>query len=323
VLKWARLKDPKLWLRILSLILFLNYDFSQIEIRMLAEMSEDKLLIEHFLSGDDLHSLVGHDLTGLPVSVIKKDKKTRTMIKQLHFGIVYGMGKETLYQALLAAGVEITRTRAYEMRDKYFKTYKGVREYMYEMRAFAEQHGYVETLFGFRRPLTHGDEEEESGGSFIGNQAINSPIQGTAHQLLLFAMAILHLKKKTFKHLDVPVAEVHDALSFYVPVGNLPEAMAEGKNLLEQAVPEYIEKYFGRKLKVPLLAEASAGFRLGVMLGLEAGAEYPLKNVEESRDVVYPVERVEEGKLKGFISTWAKKNNMVDDEIADKWGMAA
>lgn len=276
---------------------FLNFDYGQIEIRIAAELSGDPLLLAAVESGD-IHSAVGHELTGWPIDKIKHDKETRTLVKNIHFGVLYGMSPKSLYEFLIGLGIKITRERVNELHARYFKRYRRVKMLVEHLREFAEKHHYVETMFGFRRPITT-DPDEDGRTTFWGNQAINSPIQGTAHQLLLFAMATLKQKPKTYSRLSVPVMEVHDALSFYSTVDETKEAHEQGIHLLQRGVPEYIEKNFSRTLKVPLVAEAKSGFRLGSLVDYSG----------QSR--------------RKFLSDWLKYDYDLEQKISAKWDLAA
>jgi DNA polymerase-1 len=287
----------KAWIWIKKLRAFLAYDYGQIEIRILAHMSGDKKLLEAVESGD-IHSTVGHELTGWSIDDIKNDKDIRTMIKNLHFGIVYGMSKPSLFASLRAKGVKISRSESDELHDKYFATYSGVRAFVNDIRNFAERHGYVETIFGFRRPIYVRDEDSDR-ESFWGNQAINSPIQGSAHQLLLIALAILRTMKRTYSALQEPVLEIHDALVFFDALEVLKEGQYQGLELLTKEVPRYIERVFKFSLKVPLVAEAKVGFRLGNMTEYEGGS------------------------VLQFIRKWVKSDYEVEKKIDTAWRKAA
>jgi DNA polymerase-1 len=183
------------------------------------------------------------------------------------FGILFGLGRgPNLLNYLIAKGVKTTMKIANRFYDRFFVRYVGVKRFIDLMRKQAEDSGVVETLFGFRRDIGQWDTGRTT---YWGNQAVNTPIQGSAHQLLLMALALLHLKPKTYRLLRKPVLEIHDALGFFVPLRHLFEARAELQQLLQEEVPRYVEKHFGRKLRVPLLSEASAGFTLGSMTELE------------------------------------------------------
>lgn len=287
----------ELWSKIKKLRIFTAWDYAQIEIRILAHMSEDPKLINAVLSGD-IHSTVGHELTGIPVLQIKNDKNTRVMIKGLHFGIVYGLTPKNLFTKLTAEGVKTTLERTEELHATYFRKFKRVRDLIEHLKDFAERKGYVETIFGFRRPIYTG-ENDSGRTTFWGNQAVNSPIQGSAHQLMLCGMALLATKKKTYSLLQTPVMEVHDAFAFYNQTEDLPESYKQGKHLLETAIPQYVEDHFKFKLKVPIEAECKAGYRLGVLPEYKGGS------------------------VKEHIKLWQTKNIEVTKKVEEQWGKLA
>jgi len=130
----------------------------------------------------------------------------------------------------------------------------------------AEEKGYVENMFGFRRPLNTGEQTEEGDtGAYWGNQAINTPIQGSAHHLMLMGVATLKRKAKHYlKLLGIPTMEVHDALYFFVRLKDMIRAKMRGKELLEQEPLKIIKKeYPDIKWRMPLVVESKQGFRLG------------------------------------------------------------
>ena len=257
-----------------DLTCFLAVDGSQIEVRMLAELSGDKLLIQQFNSGEDIHCLVGHMLTGWSVERIRKEKNLRKMVKNMHFGIIFGIGRDSLYPYVIAKiraidGVNadltgITPERLGKLYDRYFKVYTGVAAFIDEQRRLAEELGYVETLLGpFRRMISKDNSVRKT---FWANQAVNSPVQGTAHQFVLISLALLHLKPRTYSLLRVPLMEVHDALYFLVKLRNLAAAYKQAISLFQVGAVDYAKQYFHKELHVPLIAEASAGFCQGSMV---------------------------------------------------------
>ncbi|KKL98350.1 hypothetical protein LCGC14_1825300, partial [marine sediment metagenome] len=264
----ARGEDPK---RVLTsygdIKVFLAFDYSGIEVRILAEITGDPALLALFNRGDDIHSLVGEELTGIPAEKIKHDKKTRVMIKGLHFGLIYGQSPEQMYENLKAQFIKMkipklewpTLADLKEFQRKYFLKFRYVKKYIDRMHGKAERDNYVETMFGFRRPIWAGGNDDQR-GTFWKNQAQNSPIQGSAHQLLLMCMAILHRKPKTYHLLQGLTLEIHDSMYFYVPLNRLVEAYKMAKDLMEHEVARYIERFFKIKLRVPLVSEAEAGF---------------------------------------------------------------
>jgi DNA polymerase-1 len=256
------------------LSVFLALDYSQIEIRMLAECSGDPLLTQQFREGLDIHCAVGHALNPKwKPEQIKQNKQLRTFIKNCHFGMVYGLDPGGLYYYLQTKGVKTTQREVEDFVKRYFKRYKGVAEFIEAQRAQAQKQGYVETIFGFRRFI--GEEYDEDRKTNPMNQAVNSPIQGAAHTLLLNALALLSRKPATYKVLGTPLMEVHDAIVFSVELGRLPEAWRTAKKLLEEDVPAECERLFKRKLSVPLLSEAEAGFRYGTKVELPDVPEVP------------------------------------------------
>ena len=243
----------------------------------------------------DIHCQVGHTLTGWPVERIATEKNTRRMVKELHFGIVYGLGEDSIYNSTVSRirgrdGAKadltgITKTRMVQLHRNYFIKYKGVKNYIDKYRKLAEDLGYVESLFGFRREVRQNDETRHT---YWGNQAINTPIQSTAHGFLLIALALLDLKPRTYNLLQHCIMEVHDALFFVVRLGDLVEAYHQIMHLFEIGAYEYAQKQFHLKLRVPLLAEATAGFTMASMIEYEG-----------------------EG-LEVFLPSWRKKQREVD-----------
>jgi uracil-DNA glycosylase family 4 len=255
---------------VLDLDVFLAFDYSQIEIRMLAECSGDPLLIKQFKAGLDIHCAVGNTLNpAWSFDYIKKDKETRSFIKNCHFGLVYGLSEEGLYYYLKAKGVDTTPEKAAQFHRDYFAKYKGVAKFIEKMQSFAMNEGYVENLFGFVRRI--GSEYDEERTTNPMNQAVNSPIQGAAHCLLLAAMAMLDAEPGRFNLLQTPIMEVHDALVFKVKLRNLRAAFAQAKKLLEEDVLDYLEGLYGFRLKVPLVSEGSVGLRYGVLVDYDGG----------------------------------------------------
>lgn len=274
--RWKKVAR-KLILLFASTKIFLGFDFGQIEVRVLAQLSGDKNLIADCKSGD-IHSLVGHAMTGWAIEKIKKDKKTRTLTKNIHFGIMYGLNVEGVYAFILAKDpdIKVTLEDVQRYYDAYFARYPGVRILTTELREQAEQKGYVENMFGFQRPLnTSGQAEEGDTGAYWGNQAINTPIQGAAHQLMLMAVAALRTKRKKYlKLLGIPTMEVHDALYFFVTLRDVLKSFALGKELLETEPLITMKKYFKKvKWDMPLVVEGKIGFRLGDSVELEGMEE--------------------------------------------------
>jgi DNA polymerase-1 len=253
----------KLSQEILDLQVFLCADYSGIEVRLLAIASGDPVLIEQFNNGVDIHSQVGHELTGIPIQKIRTDKETRTKVKEFHFGIIYGLGPENGPAQLKSKGVNITRKEFVQYQEKYFTRYAGVARFIQKCKDEVERTGKVTTLFGFTRRIT---KDDTSRGSYYLNQAVNTPIQQAAHQLLLIAYALLELKTRTYRLLQNPVMEVHDEGVWRVRLGDLLEGDKMVRHLLQEGVKGFIESHFKFKVPVPLLAEVKVGFTRGSLV---------------------------------------------------------
>lgn len=279
-----RLYNSNKWKRLVELIVkkygnirvLLGFDQGQVEVRVMGQASGDRALIKDCMASD-IHSKVGHAMTGWPVEKIKKDKKTRTLTKNIHFGILFGLGADGLmaFIKLKDPDSTITEEEAQRLYDNYFKAYPGVAVFIQRMRKFVEQHGYVENMFGFRRPLVSGsviegyEQDEESdettqSGAYWGNQAINTPVQGAAHMLMLMAVAMLRRKKKKYAPLGVPTLEIHDYIGWKTRLKDFIKAYSLGKNLLEKEPLGVVKKEWPKiKWQVPLVVEGKVGFRYG------------------------------------------------------------
>lgn len=294
---------------VLDLEVFLAGDGAQIELRALAELTGDKKLIKIFREHaadpknpmKDPHCVEGHLLTGWPVEKIKNDPITRRMTKNTVFGIVYGLGEDNVYPYVVAKirAVEgpnanldgISRDRCAETHRNFFRVHTEVQEYHDAMRWDAEHKHYVESLFGFRREIHQGEDETRS--TYWGNQAVNSPVQNTAHTFVLICLALLDINPKRYSRLDKCIMEVHDALYFRVKLRWLQEAYAQFIQLFQEDAVRYAEekclkgkpKATGGRyghLDVPILAEAKAGFTMATMVDFEG--ESPEEFLERWRE---------------------------------------
>lgn len=249
------------WKDYLGLKVFSAADYGQIEVRILAHASGDSLLIRQFHTGRDIHCQVGHEVTGWSEEEIAKERTTRTAVKSMHFGIIYGM--KDLHKYLLSEGINISKKEADRRLKRYFARYKGVRRFIDRMISMAERLGYAENILGFRR---HISMVESATGGYWANQAINTPIQGAAHQLLMLALGMVDIQRDRFNYLQEPVMDVHDSLIFYSTVKDLRRTTEQQIMLMEQGVPDGIENIFGWKLKVPLVAEGKAGLKYNTLV---------------------------------------------------------
>ena len=223
--------------------LILSADYSQIELRLLAHVSEDENLIHAFTSGEDVHTMTASKVFGVGVNEVTKDMRRKA--KAVNFGIVYGQSRYGL-----AKNLGITNTEAQEFIDKYFEHYPRVKEYMTREVQFVNEHGYVETMFGRKRYLT-----AELGSpnyqirEFAQRAAINQPLQGSAADLIKMAMIEVDKQLETQKLKTKMIMQVHDELVFEVPKDELEQV----KTLVLK------EMELGQPLRVPLEVDINCG----------------------------------------------------------------
>lgn len=218
-------------------------DYSQIELRVLAHISGDKHLQQAFNEGQDIHASTAMRVFGIE----KAEDVTPNMRRQakaVNFGIVYGISDYGLSQNL-----GISRKAAQEYIDTYFDRYPGVKEYMDESIAFAREKGYAETLYHRRRYLENINSRNYNLRSFAERTAINSPIQGSAADILKIAMIELSKRLKEEKMASTMLLQVHDELVFEVPEKELKSLDALVKEVMENAV----------SLDVPLVTDSNWG----------------------------------------------------------------
>ena len=220
----------------------LSIDYSQIELRVLAHMAQDKGMIDAFTHDLDIHTKTASEVNG--VSLDEVTPTMRREAKAVNFGIVYGISDFGLSNNL-----GITRKRAKEFIDKYLETFSGVNKYMTDIVEFAKEYGYVETLYNRRRALPEINAKNKIVASLNARLAMNTPIQGTAADIIKLAMinAFDYIEKTK---VDAKLLlQVHDELIFDVNKDVVDEFTIEMVKIMEEAV----------ELDVKLKAEASSG----------------------------------------------------------------
>ena len=220
----------------------LSIDYSQIELRVLAHMAQDKGMIDAFTHDLDIHTKTASEVNG--VSLDEVTSTMRREAKAVNFGIVYGISDFGLSNNL-----GITRKRAKEFIDKYLETFSGVNKYMTDIVEFAKEHGYVETLYNRRRALPEINDNNKIVASLNARLAMNTPIQGTAADIIKLAMinAFDYIEKTK---VDAKLLlQVHDELIFDVNKDVVDEFTIKMVKIMEEAV----------ELDVKLKAEASSG----------------------------------------------------------------
>lgn len=222
--------------------LILSADYSQIELRLLAHFSNDENLIEAFKNNQDVHSLTASKVYGVELKDVTKDMRRHA--KAVNFGIVYGQTKYGL-----ASVLNISKDEAQSFIDKYFQTYKNVKKYMDDNINFAINHGYAQTLYGRRRYLPELTSSNKQIQEFAQRAAINSPLQGTASDLIKLAMIELNKKLKEDNLKSQMIIQVHDELVL--------EVLYKELDIVKNMVVEAME--LNQPLKVPLVVDVTTG----------------------------------------------------------------
>ena len=220
----------------------ISFDYSQIELRIMAHLSGDPGLVAAFASGQDVHKATAAEVFGVTVETVTNDQ--RRAAKAINFGLMYGMSAFGLARQL-----SIGRNEAQDYISLYFSRYPGVRQYMDNTRAKAKADGYVETVFGRRLYLNEINGKNAGQRAGAERAAINAPMQGTAADIIKRAMLAVAEWINPHKNQALMLMQVHDELVFEADEAFIPELLIEVKLLMESAA----------QLNVPLLVESGVG----------------------------------------------------------------
>ncbi|KAA6350423.1 DNA polymerase I [termite gut metagenome] len=222
--------------------LFFSADYSQIELRIMAHLSEDQNMIDAFLSNQDIHAATAAKIYKIDINEVKSDMRRKA--KTANFGIIYGISVFGL-----ADRMNVERKEAKELIDGYFETYPQIKKYMNKSIEIAKERGYVETVFHRKRYLSDINSRNAIVRGYAERNAINAPIQGSAADIIKVAMARIYecFKKENIK--AKMILQVHDELNFSVPI--------EEKEIVEKIVIEEMEKAY--TMKVPLKVDCGWG----------------------------------------------------------------
>ncbi len=221
---------------------FIDADYSQIELRILASLSEDERLIKAYGSAQDIHAITASEVFHVPLQEVTSLQRRNA--KAVNFGIVYGISAFGLGE-----GLSISKKEAQEYIDKYFETYPGVKEYLERLVKEGKELGYVTTLYGRRRPVPEMKSDNFKQRSFGERVAMNSPIQGTAADIMKIAMIGVDQELRRKKLRSRIVLQVHDELL----IEAWKEEAEEVKKILEDKMKH------ASQLKVSLEVEAQEG----------------------------------------------------------------
>jgi DNA polymerase-1 len=215
-------------------------DYSQIELRLLAHMSGDELLVEAFRNGEDIHTRTAAEVLGVPPLMVTPE--ARRNAKAVNFGIVYGISSFGL-----AANLGISRSEADKYIKNYFARYTGVRTFIDQTIAEVRQTGVTRTLFGRERPIPDINSRNPNSRGFAERTAVNSPLQGTAADMIKLAMVRIDAALAKFQ--SAMLLQVHDELVFECPPGEIDE--------ISRMVKREMESVY--ELKVPLVVDTGVG----------------------------------------------------------------
>ena len=224
--------------------LLLSADYSQIELRIVAAISGDKHMCEAFKEGKDIHRATAAKVFGVAEAEVTGDMRRKA--KSVNFGIIYGQSAFGL-----ASNLGISRSEAKEIIDNYMEEFSGIRTYMEKRIAFAKEHGYAETLMGRKNWLKDITSSNFTVRAFAERAAINSPIQGTAADMIKLAMIDIQHEIEKQKLQSKMILQVHDELIF--------DVVLEEVDLLKKLVPEKMQHALLLPNDVPALAETGIG----------------------------------------------------------------
>lgn len=220
----------------------LSADYSQVELRIMAAMSNDENMLKAFRDREDIHRATAARVFGIDPEEVTATQRSRA--KTVNFGIIYGISAFGLSQRM-----GISRTESSDIIKAYFKTYPRIKAYMEECKEFAKEKGYVETFFGRRRDLPDINSRNATVRSFAERNAINSPIQGTAADIIKLAMIDVHKALTKANLRSKMLLQVHDELVFDVH----KEELDEVKGIVVEKMTNAVD------LSVPMVVEAGIG----------------------------------------------------------------
>lgn len=221
---------------------FFSADYSQIELRIMAHLSEDRNMIDAFCSGHDIHAATAAKIYKVDIDKVTSDMRRKA--KTANFGIIYGISVFGL-----AERMNVSRQEAKELIDGYFETYPQVKEYMDQSIQVARENGYVETIFHRKRYLPDINSRNAVVRGYAERNAINAPIQGSAADIIKVAMAHIYQRFQAYNLKAKMILQVHDELNFSVP--------KEEKELVQKIVIEEMEQAY--RMHVPLRADCGWG----------------------------------------------------------------
>ena len=220
--------------------IYIDADYSQIELRVLAHISNDEHMVQAFINGEDIHKQAASKVFNTPIDEVTKEQ--RSAAKAVNFGIVYGISDFGLGEQL-----NISRKKAKQYIDQYLELYSGIKQFMIDVVEKAKETGYVETQFNRRRYIPELKSSNYMVRQFGQRAAMNTPIQGTAADIMKIAMKNVLKELKTRNMKTKIVLQVHDEMMLEAAIDEVDEVKDLMKQCMESAC----------RLNVPLIAEVS------------------------------------------------------------------
>ena len=226
--------------------ILISSDYSQIELRLIAHIADERNLIKAFLEGVDIHSATASEVFNIPLKDMTPE--IRRNAKAINFGIIYGISAFGLAKQL-----NVSRTESSEFIKAYFSKYPSIKDYMDETKKFASENGFVKTLLGRKCLVEDINSKNAATRSFMERAAINAPIQGSAADIIKRAMIILSNNKKLIELDTKMLLQVHDELIFETKEESCKESMEIIRKEMENAHLPILE------LNIPLIADTNYG----------------------------------------------------------------
>lgn len=222
--------------------ILIDADYSQIELRVLAHLAQDPVMIQAFVNNEDIHAVTASKILGIPIDELTKEQ--RSSAKAINFGIVYGMSEFTLSKDL---GISFKAAKEY--MDEYFNKYSGVRDYLEFLKTFAKDKGYVTTILNRIRYINELKSPQAMVRSFGERAAMNTPVQGSAADIMKYAMVRVYNRLKSENLTAQIILQVHDELIIEAPENEKAAVCEILKYEMENAI----------KLSVPLVVDMETG----------------------------------------------------------------
>ena len=236
-----------------------QFDYSQLELRILAVITQDPTLIDLYRSGADLHKAVASDAFGVAIEEVSKDQRTAS--KKIQFGIVYQESARGLSEDLRAEGITMSEDECEIFIKKYFKRFPKVSKWIRDTKKHVKRHKYVKTLTGRTRNLPDIDSIDQSKANEAERQAVNTPIQGTGSDCTLMSLILINQWLRESGLRSRICITVHDSIVLDCPKDEVLEVAKKVKHIMEN-LGEYNEfyKFLG---DVPILSEMEIGRNYG------------------------------------------------------------